>query len=130
MNKEMENTAIINYPELLFRLKELKLTKENSENELKLSFTEFMATVDIVSLFSRQKNPENSQQNLLKTGINMALNLVTGLVFGKNRSVKGYLSALMIERFTTMVIDNNLIGIVAGIGSMIFKKRNRDKNPE
>jgi DUF438 domain-containing protein len=130
MNKEMENTAIINYPELLFRLKELKLTKENSENELKLSFTEFMSTVDIVSLFSRQKNPENIQQNLLKTGINMALNLVTGLVFGKNRSVKGYLSALMIERFTTMVIDNNLIGIVAGIGSMIFKKRNRDKNPE
>ena len=60
----------------------------------------------------------------------MVLNLITGLVFGKNRSIKGYLNTLVIERFTSMIIDNNLINIVAGIGSMLFKKRNQENHPE
>jgi len=60
----------------------------------------------------------------------MLLNLITGLVLGKNRSIKGYLSAMMVERFTTMVIDNNLINIITGISSLIFRKRNQDRDSE
>ena len=131
MKQKMENTAIMNYPELLFRLTALKSEKESQEQELKLTVTEFLTTVDIISLLSRTNKPNTDiPQNLIKTGLKMVLNLITGLVFGKNRSIKGYLNTLVIERFTSMIIDNNLINIVAGIGSMLFKKRNQENHPE
>ena len=128
----MENTAIVNYSDLLLRLAELKSNRETQLDELKLSFSEFITSIDIVSLFTKKSDSDNDHhpQDLLKTGINMALNLITGLIFGKTRSIKGYLSAMMIERFTTMVIDNNIINIITGIASMIFKNRNQDRNQD
>lgn len=128
----MENTAIMNYSDLLLRLAELKSNRETQLDELKFSFSEFIASIDIVSLFTKKSDSdnENHPQDLLKTGINMALNLITGLIFGKTRSIKGYLSAMMIERFTAMLIDNNIINIVTGIASMIFKNRNQDRNQD
>lgn len=127
----MENTTIINHAELLSRLTDLKSEREIQEMALKYTFTEFIATIDLVSLFKKKNDAGNDQpQELLKTGLNMALNMITGLIFGKNRSIKGYLSALMVERFTTMVVDNNLINIITGISSLIFKKRNQGNDPQ
>jgi len=127
----MENTPIINHSELLSRLTELKSEREIQEMALKYTFTEFIATIDLVSLFKRTNTSDNDQpKELLKTGLNMALNLITGLVLGKNRSVKGYLSALLVERFTTMLVDNNIINIITGISSLIFRKRDQERNPE
>lgn len=127
----MENTPIKNHSELLLRLTELKSEKEIQEIALKYTFTEFIATIDLVSLFKRSNSSDNDQpKELLKTGLNMALNLVTGLVLGKNRSIKGYLSALMVERLTAMAVDNNIINIISGISSLIFRKRHQERNPE
>lgn len=127
----MEYTFIKNHSELLARLTELKSEREIQEMALKYTFTEFIATIDLVSLFKKSNTPEDDQpKELLKTGLNMLLNLITGLVLGKNRSIKGYLSAMMVERFTTMVIDNNLINIITGISSLIFRKRNQDRDSE
>jgi hypothetical protein len=126
----MENTAIMNHAELVLRLAELRLEKDNQEVTVKCSFTDFISSIDLVSFFKKSGTTNNGETHeLLKTGLNMALNLITGLVLGKNRSIKGYLSALMVERFTTMLIDNNLINIVAGISSVIFKNKNKVKNP-
>lgn len=127
----MENTFVTNHSELLARLTELKSEREIQEMALKYTITEFIATIDLVSLFKKSSTPEDDQpKELLKTGLNMLLNLITGLVLGKNRSIKGYLSAMMVERFTTMVIDNNLINIITGISSLIFRKRNQDRDSE
>lgn len=126
----MENTSIKNHAELVLRLAELRSEKESQELIVKCNFTDFISSIDLVSFFKRSGTTNNGETHeLLKTSLNMVLNLLTGLVLGKNRSIKGYLSSLMVERFTTMVIDNNLINIVAGIGSMIFKNKKQDNNP-
>jgi hypothetical protein len=127
----MENTFVTNHSELLARLTELKSERETQEMALKYTITEFIATIDLVSLFKKSNTTDDNQpKELLKTGLNMLLNLITGLVLGKNRSIKGYLSAMMVERFTTMVIDNNIINIITGISSLIFRKRNQDRDSE
>lgn len=127
----MENTFVTNHSELLSRLTELKSEREIQEMALKYTFTEFVATINLGSLFKGSNTTDNDQpKELLKTGLNMLLNLITGLVLGKNRSIKGYLSAMMVERFTTMVIDNNIINIITGISSLIFRKRNQDRDSE
>jgi len=127
---KMENTAITNHADLLSRLTELKSARETQEVALKFTFTDLISSIDLVSFFKKSSTTNSGQSHeLIKTGLNVVLNLITGLVLGKNRSIKGYLSALMVERFTTMVIDNNLINIVAGISSMIFKNNNQETNP-
>ena len=91
---------------------------------LKRNFSEFISSINIFSFFKSSDNSNNFQSNdLVKSGLSMAINLIAGLVLGRNRSIKGFLSALMVERFTKMMIDNNLINTFAKIGSMFFNKK-------
>ena len=120
----MENTAILNHSDLLARLADLKSEREIQEMSLKYTFVEFISTINVVSFFKSNNKLSGLQPNdLIKSGLNMAINLVIGLVLGKNRSVKGFLSTLMVERFTTMIIDNNLINVISKIGSLFLHKK-------
>jgi hypothetical protein len=120
----MKNTAILTHSDLLARLTELKSYREIQETSLKYTFIEFISTINVVSFFKSSNKSNNLQSNdLLKSGLNMALNLVMGIVLGKNRSIKGYLSTMMVERFTTMIIDNNVINIISKIGSLLLSKK-------
>lgn len=120
----MKNTAILTHSDLLARLTELKSDREIQETSLKYTFIEFISTINVVSFFKSSNKSNNLQSNdLLKSGLNMALNLVMGIVLGKNRSIKGYLSTMMVERFTTMIIDNNVINIISKIGSLLLSKK-------
>ena len=120
----MENKIIVNYSELTARLTLLKSERDMQEIVLKQSFNEFISSINIFSFFKSSDATENFQSNdFIKSGLTMTVNLLAGLVFGKNRSLKGFLSTLMVERFTKMLIDNNLINTFAKIGSMIFSKK-------
>lgn len=120
----MENKIIANYSELTARLTLLKSERDMQEIVLKQSFNEFISSINIFSFFKSSDATENFQSNdFIKSGLTMTVNLLAGLVFGKNRSLKGFLSTLMVERFTKMLIDNNLINTFAKIGSMIFSKK-------
>ncbi len=120
----MENTSILTHSQLLARLTELKVEREIQETSLKYTFIEFISTINVVSFFKDSNKSNNLQSNdLVKSGLSMALNLITGLVLGKNRSIKGYLSTMMVERFTTMIIDNNVINIISKIGSLLLSKK-------
>ena len=120
----MENTVILNHSQLLDRLTELKTDREIQGISLKYTFIEFISTINVVSFFKGSNKTSSLQSNdLVKNGISMALNMVTGLVLGKNRSVKGYLSTLMVERFTSMIIDNNLISTISKIASLFLHKK-------
>ena len=120
----MENTTIVNYSELIGRLTELKSEREEQEIVLIQTFSEFVSSINIFSFFKSSDATNNFQSNdLIKSGLSMTINLIAGLVFGKNRSIKGFLSTLMVERFTKMIINNNLINTIANIASMIFSKK-------
>lgn len=120
----MENKIIVNYSELTAHLTLLKSERDVQEIVLKQSFNEFISSINIFSFFKSSDATENFQSNdLIKSGLTMTVNLLAGLVFGKNRSLKGFLSTLMVERFTKMLIDNNLINTFAKIGSIIFSKK-------
>lgn len=120
----MENKIILNHAELLSQLAQLKIDREIQETALKYTFVEFIATINVVSFFKSANKTSSIQSNdLLKNGLSMVLNTITGLVLGKNRSVKGYLSTLFVERITTMLIDNDLINTISKIASLFSHKK-------
>lgn len=123
----MENTTIVNYSELTARLTLLKSERDVQEIVLKKSFNEFISSINIFSFLKGSDTADNFQSNdLIKSGLTMTVNLIAGLMFGKNRSLKGFLSTLMVERFTKMLINNDLINTIAKIGRLIFSKVDRN----
>lgn len=123
-SSKMENKIILNHAELLSQLAQLKIDREIQETALKYTFVEFIATINVVSFFKSANKTSSIQSNdLLKNGLSMVLNTITGLVLGKNRSVKGYLSTLFVERITTMLIDNDLINTISKIASLFSHKK-------
>lgn len=124
----MENTPIVNYSQLISRLTTLKSERDNEEIMLRYNFNEFISKINIFSFFKFPTTNKDFQSNdFLKTGMSMTVNLIAGLMFGKNRSIKGFLSTLMFERLAKMAIDNNLIGGFSKLFGMFFSK-NRSQN--
>jgi hypothetical protein len=123
----MENNNIKNHSELILRIAELRIEKDIQEEKLQRSFKNIVSSLNLISLFKVATN-ENRPIELAKSGVNLALNLIIDLVMGKHRSIKGYLSAVMIEKFTTVLVNNNLLNIISGIGSLLHKKNENEKS--
>lgn len=122
----MENKVIINHVQLQLRIAELRMYKGIQEEELKISFRDAFATLNLISIF-RNATVEQPIQ-LAKSAVNMTLDLIIDLVLGKHRSIKGFLSSILVERFTTTLVDNNLMTIISTVTGLInrFKKREND----
>lgn len=122
----MEKKLIVNHSDLILHIAELHQEKDIQEYKLKDSFKEIANTLNIVSLFKGDTKRDRSLE-IAKKGVNMVLNLITDLVLGKHRSIKGYLSAVMVENFTTTLVDSDLMTLITGIGSLFIKKNDADK---
>lgn len=116
---------ITNHTELLLQIEELRYLKNIQEDKLKQTFSELGNVINLVSMIKGESN-NNSQNDLLKTGVNMAVDLVIDLTLGKFRSVKGFLSSVMVEKFTTLLINNNLGNMISGITQLIHKKKKQE----
>lgn len=125
----MEKVIITNHSELVLRIAELRMYKDIQEVELQDSFKEIASTLNLISLFKEATNQDRPLE-LAKSGVNMVLDLIIDLILGKHRSIKGYLSAVMVEKFTTMLVDNNLINIISGINSLFNRKSQYEKSQE
>ena len=122
----MENKVIINHVQLQLRIAELRMYKGIQEEELKLSLRDAFATLNFISIFKNATVEQPIQ--LAKSAVNMTLDLIIDLVLGKHRSIKGFLSSILVERFTTTLVDNNLMTIISTVTGLInrFKKRDVD----
>jgi len=81
--------------------------------------------LNLVSILKGTTKNENPL-DFIKSGVNTVLDLIIGLALGKNRSIKGFLSAVLVEKFTTMLIDNNLTNIISGISMLMHRNKKMD----
>ncbi|MCE5330878.1 MAG: hypothetical protein LLF95_01925 [Bacteroidales bacterium] len=125
----MENKQITNHAALMRRIVELKADKSVQEVTLKITFLEMISTLDLMSIF-RGKKSEDAPLDLVKTGVNMALDLIIDMILGKHRSVKGFLSSVLVENFSRILINNNLINIISGISSLLSRKTQYERSQE
>jgi hypothetical protein len=120
-------TTIVTHSDLLRQLAILKVEKGNYEEVLKFKVLDVVASFNITSLFKISAQQERPFE-FAKSGLIMVVNLFTSLMLGKHRSIKGYLSSVMVERFTTVLIENNLVPIISGISSLFKKMRQNSED--
>ncbi len=117
----MEKKIISNHSELMLRIAELNMHKDIQELELQESFRDIISSLNLVSLFKQTENQERPFE-LAGMSVNLVVDLIIDLILGKHRSLKGYLSAVLVEKFTNMLINNNIMSIISGFKSLFTKK--------
>ncbi|HEV7231016.1 MAG TPA: hypothetical protein VGO45_06800 [Bacteroidia bacterium] len=125
----MERQEISTHTELAIRIMHLKAEKFRQEEVLKNSFREFFYTLQPATIIKETlhelSQDKEVQFDLAKAGLNMGANFIIDKVLGKNRSIKGYLSSLLLERVSGSFINDNVSKIMEGVGK--FFKRNNQK---
>lgn len=125
----METTQLSSHAELLLRIEELKAKKHSQEVLLIDKFMIITSSFDFLSLLNKGSMNKNHEFDLVKVGLNTGANLLINLVLGKNRSIKGFLSSVLVQRFASVLINNNLSTIVSGVQNLVqrFKKNKNEQ---
>lgn len=125
----MKNSEISGHADLLLRIEELKLEKfyweetfKRSLNELVLSFSPVSMVKDSIHKLVTDKQVRT---DLMTVGLNAGSDFIIDKVLGRNRSIKGFLSSLLVEKISSNYINKNSSTIIAGIKRLI--NRNGDQ---
>jgi hypothetical protein len=117
----MDKAIIENHSELIQRIAVLKWYKVEMEGQLKDSFSVVASTLNLASFF--EAGTKKAQPiELVKSGANMVLDIIAGLIMRKHRGIKGYLSAVIMEKVTSVLIDKYLINIMTGVNTLFRHK--------
>lgn len=124
----MKKTEILSYTELTAHLNQLKFQREVQKASIKYTFYDFIANFNILSLLKNSNTSSSLESSdLIKNSIGIVLNLVTASILGKHRSLKDFLSTLMVQGFTKKLIDNDFISIISNLATHIFRNSNHHK---
>jgi hypothetical protein len=128
----METKNITSHAQLCLQIMHLKAEKFKQEEELKHTFQEFVYTINPVNLVKNSLHDlaedHEVQFDLAKVGLNMGANFLINQVLGRNRSIKGFLSSMLVEKFSSSYINNNVSKIISGIGNFFKPKAEHETN--
>lgn len=117
----MGNFQISNHSELLFRMEELKVKMSRQEEELKNKFKSISSSFDILSLFKTDSVNKKPVFGLLKVGLISGINLMIDLILKKNKSVKGFVSSVFVEKLVAMLIDIDLTKLLSSVQNFLYR---------
>jgi hypothetical protein len=102
---------------------DLKAEKFSREEDLKYTFKEFVSTLNPISMVKESLHQLAADRDvkfdLAKVGLNLGVDFIIDKVLGRNRSVKGFLSSVLIEKFSTLFLNNNISKIVSEISKLL-----------
>ncbi|OFX58327.1 MAG: hypothetical protein A2066_06605 [Bacteroidetes bacterium GWB2_41_8] len=128
----MENTQITGYTEVTMRIMHLKQEKIRQEDELNDALKELVYNLSPVSMVKQSlhklAHDREVQFDLTKIGLNLGANFLIDRILGKNSSLKGFLSALLVEKISASFINNNLSVIISGIRRLINRNSTNGSN--
>lgn len=132
----MEKIKISSHTELVMRIMNLKAEKYTREEELRYSFKEFVYTLNPVSLVKESLHnlaeDREVKFDMAKIGINLGANFLIDKIMGRNRSIKGFLSSVLIEKLSSLFLNNNnnISKIISEVSKLLHPKSEQDSIPQ
>lgn len=122
------NSNISGHAQLSQRILELREEKQNQEAELKQKINTAVDSLNPLYMLKQSLHEfvedKNVKTDLLKAGVNIGANLIIDKSLGKYKSIKGFLSSVLVENISTPVIYSGLSKLLS-----VFSKE-KDKEPE
>ena len=118
----MEKIIIKNHSELLLHIMQLKSQKISQEIEIKHSFKSLINSLSPISMIKNSlrdlSQDKEARFNIAKVGLNLGTNFLIEKVVGRNKSIKGFLSSIILEKFSGAFINKNASSIVTSINKL------------
>ena len=128
----MEKKEITTHAQLALQIMHLKAEKFKQENELKHAFKELLYTINPVSIVKGTLHElagnNDMRSDLAKVSLNMGANFIIDMIFGRYRSIKGFVGSVLVEKYASKYINNNGLKIVSGISKLIRRKSKQEDN--
>lgn len=116
----MENKSISTHAELVLRIMHLKSEKFSQEEELVHKFKELAYLLHPATLMKNMAGDKEVKTGLAKAGLSLGSNYLIDKVLGRNRSVKGFVMSVFVEKLTNMIINKS--GVISRIGKLFARK--------
>ena len=130
----MENNKISNYSELILRIEYLKSEKVKQEEELKVTFKEFVKTLDPIEMMkqSLHKLAEDKevQVDLTRVGVSIGVNYLINKILYKSNNIKGFLSSVLVNLLSSALTNENISKIITKITDLIHPKADEQNEDE
>lgn len=114
----MENNEISNYSELVMHIRQLKQEKSDQEEEIKYTIRELILLLNPITMFKNGIHglAEDSQAkfDMAKVGLDMGISILVNGLLRNRYGIKGIIGKLLLEKFSSTVIGNNLTKLVSG----------------
>ena len=123
---------ISNYRELELKIAELNHQKLIEEKELENSIHSLIKTINPVDILKNSlttlTKDKTTQIDLAKLGLNLGANFIIEKALGKNESIKGFLSSVALELFSTPFIYSNSSKLIKGISNLFNRKAKKQQS--
>jgi hypothetical protein len=117
--RKMENKEISNYSELVLHIMHLKQEKFRQEEEIKYNIRELIFLLNPIYMFKQGlrglASDSEAKFDLAKVGLDMGISILVNGLLRNRYGIKGMIGKLILEKFSSTVIGNNLSKIVTGI---------------
>lgn len=115
----MENKEISNYPELVLHIMHLKQDKFRQEEEIKYTVRELIYLLNPITIIKQGihnlAEDAEARVDMLKVGLSMGTNLLMNRILRNKSGIVGLIGRVVVGKFSSSVIGNNLTKIVSGI---------------
>jgi len=115
----MENREISNYPELVLHIMHLKQNKYRQEEEIKYTIRELIYLLNPITIIKQGIHnlavDAEARVDMLKVGLSMGANLLVNRIMRNRSGITGFIGKVLLGKFSSSVIGNNLTKIVSGI---------------
>ncbi|HAH25310.1 MAG TPA: hypothetical protein DCL77_16405 [Prolixibacteraceae bacterium] len=119
----MENQEISSYPELVLHIMHLKQEKFRQEEEIKYTIRELIFLLNPVSMLKKGIREiamdSEAKFDLAKVSMDLAITMLINGLMRNTGGLKGLLGKLLIGKFSSSFLYNNISKVVAGIRNRI-----------
>lgn len=125
MNLISENTNIVSYAELQLRINDLRNVKKQEEADLKNTFSVFKQSLNPTSILKKTihnlTQDKEVQGDIIKSGLNMGVDILINKFFGKYSSVKGFINSTIAENIYSKFNTSNTFKTILDVYSTWVK---------
>lgn len=123
----MEYIVINNHKDLALHILQLKSERMREEIELKNSFSNLVASLSpsniVKNSLTELIHNKDLKLDLATAGISLGARFLIDSIFGKNKSLKGYLSSVFVDKIATNLITNNSSKIISVFTNLLAPKQ-------
>ncbi len=121
---------ITGYQDLQERIEDLRNESSKAQQDMESAFDRVVTGLDPVTLVKSSvqqlSRDHGLKMDVVKAGMNMGANFLIDKIMGRRKSLKGFLSSILLEKYSQLFIEKGVPGIIQAVANTLKTKAERN----